>query len=74
LEKSYYFRFLTFIANEHVMSKLGNKTKERSGFAATWHDSLSDKLAAGNIYDKLTLDWPNADTVGSVKNVVLRFS
>lgn len=74
LEKAYYFRFLTFIANEHVMSKLGNKTKESSGFAATWHDSLSDKLAAGNIYDKLMLHWPKADTEGRIGNVVLRFS
>lgn len=74
LEKAYYFRFLTFIANEHVMSKLGNKTKESSGFAATWHDSLYDKLAAGNIYDKLTLDWPNADTTGRIDSVVLKFS
>ena len=74
LEKAYYFRFLTFIANEHVMSKLGNKTKACSGFAATWHDSLSDKLAAGNIYDKLTLEWPDAKTTGRIKTVVLRFS
>lgn len=74
LEKAYYFRFLTFIANEHVMSKLGNKTKESSGFAATWHDSLSDKLAAGNIYDKLTLDWPSVDTTGRIDSVVLKFS
>ena len=74
LEKAYYFRFLTFIANEHVMSKFGNKTKESSGFAATWHDSLSDKLAAGNIYDKLTLDSPDADTVGRIDSVVLKFS
>ena len=74
LEKAYYFRFLTFIANEHVMSKLGNKTKEGSGFAATWHDSLSDKLAAGNIYDKLILDWPHADTIGKIDTVVLKFS
>ena len=74
LEKAYFFRFLTFIANEHVMSKLGNKTKESSGFAATWHDSLSDKLAAGNIYDKLTLDWPNAETTGRIDSVVLKFS
>lgn len=74
LEKAYYFRFLTFIANEHVMSKLGNKSKECSGFASTWHDSLSDKLAAGNIYDKLTLDRPTADTTGKIDSVVLKFS
>lgn len=74
LEKAYYFRFLTFIANEHVMSKLGNKTKDSSGFAATWHDSLSDKLKAGNIYDNLTLDTPNEETEGTINSVVLRFS
>ena len=74
LEKAYYFRFLTFIANEHAMSKLGNKTKDCSGFAATWHDSLSDKLAAGNIYDNLTLDWPKAETKGTINSVVLRFA
>ena len=73
LEKAYYFRFLTFISNEHVMSKLGCKTKESSGFAATWHDSLSDKLSTGNIYHKLILDYPNADTVGKIDSVVLRF-
>lgn len=74
LERAYYYRFLTFISNEHVMSKLGNRTKESSGFAATWHDCLSDKLAAGNIYDKLTLEYPNADTEGSIKSVVLKFA
>ena len=74
LEKAYYFRFLTFIANEHVMSKLGNKTKECSGFAATWHDSLPDKLAAGNIYDKLTLETSNFKFQTSIDSVVLRFS
>lgn len=74
LEKAYYFRFMTFVANEHAMSKLGNKTKESSGFAATWHDTLSDKLVAGNIYDRLTLESPSADTTGRIKSVVLKFS
>lgn len=74
LEKAYYFRFLTFIANEHVMSKLGNKTKDSSGFAATWHDSLEEKRQAGNIYDGLTLLSPNKETIGRIKTVELRFS
>lgn len=74
LEKAYYFRFLTFIANEHVMSKLGNKTKDGSGFAATWHDSLEEKRQAGNIYDRLTLMSPDADTIGRIRTVELRFS
>ena len=74
LEKAYYFRFLTFISNEHVMSKLGNKTKESSGFAATWHDSLEEKRQAGNIYDNLTLLSPNQETTGRIKSVELGFS
>ena len=74
LEKAYYFRFLTFISNEHVMSKLGNKTKESSGFAATWHNSLEEKLQAGNIYDNLKLLSPNRETTGRIKNVELGFS
>ena len=74
LEKAYYFRFLTFIANEHVMSKLGNKTKENSGFAATWHDTLEEKRQAGNIYDGLTLLSPNKETLGRIESVELRFA
>lgn len=74
LEKAYYFRFLTFISNEHVMSKLGNKTKESSGFAATWHNSLEEKLQAGNIYDNLKLLSPTRETIGRIKSVELGFS
>lgn len=74
LEKAYYFRFLTFIANEHVLSKLGNQTRENSGFAATWHDSVEDKRQAGNIYDRLTLVSPNSMTTGRISLVELRFS
>ena len=74
LEKTYYFRFLTFIANEHTISKLGNKTKDSSGFAAIWHDSLEDKRQAGNIYDCLTLLLPNEETKGHIKSVELGFS
>ena len=74
LEKAYYYRFLTFIANEHMMSKLGNKTKENSGFASKWHDSPEDKRLAGNIYDRLTLASPDEETEGEVREVVLRFS
>ena len=73
LEKAYYFRFLTFISNEHVMSKLGNKTKESFGFAATWHNSLEEKRQAGNIYDNLKLLSPNRETTGQIKSVELGF-
>lgn len=74
LEKDYFFRFLTFISNEHAMSKLGNQTKENSGFASKWHDTLEEKRQAGNIYDRLTLISPHAETVGNVSSVRLSFA
>lgn len=74
LEKAYFFRFMTFIANEHVMSKLGNGTKENSGFAASWRESLQEKRLAGNIYDQLTLVSPNDHTAGRIQTVELQFA
>lgn len=73
LERAYYYRFLSFISNEHILSKLGNKTKENSGFASTWHDTLEEKLEAGNIYDNLTLIEPNEHSEGRVRTVKLMF-
>ena len=55
LELAYYLRFLRFIQNELLLSKVGNKRKENSGFATIWHDTLEDKKSAGNIYDKLSI-------------------
>ena len=74
LEKAYFFRFLTFISNEHVLAKLGNKTKENSGFASTWQNSADEKRHAGNIYDRLTLVSPDGSTEGRITEVKLRFS
>ena len=55
LERAYYFRFLTFTEKEQLLSKVGNKEKEDSGFSSLWIDSLEDRKAAGNIYDGLTI-------------------
>ena len=73
LERAYYFRFLKFIGKEHLLSKIGNKTKENSGFAAIWLDTLEDKRAAGNIYENLSIDsfGQNDETVESIR---LRFA
>ncbi len=56
LERDYFFRLMTFIAKEHNLSKIGNKTKENSGFASKWLSSFEDKLSSGNIYASLKLD------------------
>lgn len=68
LERAYYLRFLRFVECELLLSKLGNKQKENSGFASIWHDTLENKKSAGNIYDNLVIvDYGfDEDTVTSV--------
>ena len=75
LERSYYLRFLRFLENEQLLSKVGNKQKENSGFASIWNDTLDDKKTAGNIYDGLTVSEFRYDDEGSaaIRGVVLKF-
>ena len=73
LEQAYYLRFLRFIQNELLLSKIGNKKKENSGFASIWHDTLEDKKSAGNIFDKLRIkDFVCEDE--AVSSVILEFT
>lgn len=72
LEKAYYLRFLRFIENEALLSKVGNKMKENSGFASIWHDTLEEKKSAGNIYDKLQIDGYGIEE-DTVTSITLRF-
>ena len=55
LEKAYFLRMMQFVATEHTLAKMGNNTKENSGFAAKWQDSLTDKLMAGSILHELSI-------------------
>ena len=69
LEKDYYYRFLTFLENEQMLSKVGNRTKEESGFASVWNSTLDERLSAGNIYCALSLR-PISQTEGRVIETV----
>ena len=73
LEKAYFYRFLTFIAGEHLLSKIGNKVKENAGFAVTWHDTLDEKQASGNIYADLKLSTLKRDERGRVTHLTMLF-
>ena len=73
-ERAYFYRFLKFLANEHILSKVGNKTKESSGFAAKWHDTLEEKYQAGNIYDQLALLSPDSQHEGMVERLTFGFA
>ena len=75
LERLYYLRFLRFLENEQLLSKVGNKLKEDSGFASIWNDTLEDKKTAGNIYDRLTIEGVRLEegSESSVSGIILRF-
>ncbi len=72
LERSYYFRFLTFLETEHLLAKVGTQTKENSGFADKWYSTLEVKQQAGNIYDHLELLSPKSTDEGKVDTLALR--
>lgn len=73
LERAYYYRFQRFLCTEQMLSKIGNKVKENSGFASVWLDTLEAKKAAGNIYDNLTIQG-FADSRGTVRAITLAFA
>lgn len=73
LERSYYFRFMQFVANEHALSRIGNRTKENAGFAATWNTPLEDKREAGNIYEQLHIH-PIVNDEEKIEDVDFTFS
>lgn len=67
LTQTYFFRFLRFIANEHMLAKVGNLTKENSGFASLWTSTITEKRQNGNIYEQLTMNLgQNADVVNDL--------
>lgn len=76
LEQLYYLRFLRFLENEQLLSKVGNELKEDSGFASIWNDTLEDKKTAGNIYDQLSIAGYNYEdgSETSVSGIKLRFN
>lgn len=76
LEKLYYLRFLRFLENEQLLSKVGNKQTEDSGFASIWNNTLEDKKIAGNIYDQLSIAGYNYEdnSKTSVSGIKLRFN
>lgn len=74
LERMYYFRFMSFIAREHLQAKTGGSQKAGSGFAAKWHRSLEEKLLAGDIYTGLILKPFDKNATERVSEVNFTFS
>ena len=63
---------MQFVANEHALSRIGNRTKENSGFAATWNTTIEDKREAGNIYEQLSIH-PIVNDEGKIEDVHFTF-
>ena len=73
LERDYYYRFLAFVENEQILSKVGNRTKEESGFASTWNSTLEEKRNAGNIYTDLSIMPLRKQVNGPIEEVEFLF-
>ena len=73
LERDYYYRFLAFVENEQILSKVGNRTKEESGFASTWNSTLEEKRNAGNIYADLSIMPLRKQVNGPIEEVEFLF-
>lgn len=63
LAQAYYFRFIHFLAAEHMLSRIGNHTKENSGFASVWNATIAEKRQAGNIYEQLSIRYQEEEAV-----------
>ena len=72
--RAYCLRFLQFIAKEQMLAKMGNKTRQGSGFAAKWHCSLEEKQNSGDIYLGLSIIGQTADPDGNDNIVRLHFA
>ena len=73
LEQQYFQRFYTFLALEHRLSKIGNQTKEASGFASAWLSPFYEKQHVGNIISHLSLHRKEETDSEQVASVVLRY-
>ena len=55
LAKEYFHRMTTFVAREHLLSKIGTPNREGSGLAALWNCNVEEKQSAGNILLNLSI-------------------
>ncbi|MGN1263795.1 MAG: DEAD/DEAH box helicase [Prevotella sp.] len=74
LERKYVFRLLRFVAKEHLLSRVGSRRSNDSGFASAWLDSPEDKMAAGNIFMGMCLQLPDGDERTPVETLRLTFA
>ena len=62
LVQDYFFEMLAFIQRESILSRIGNSTKEGSGFASLWTTAAADRRRTGNLMDRLQIMHLGKDT------------
>ena len=70
LTRAYFHRMMTFVAREHLLSKVGTPGRETSGLSSLWNSSLQEKLIAGSIVHNLVIRESRGEN-GSVEELVL---
>lgn len=77
LEQDYFYRMMTFVAREHILTRVGTSRKEASGFSALWNCTPVEKREAGDLMDNLCITDVSADnaqitlSVGQTDELVL---
>lgn len=69
LEQQYVLRIMNFIREEYIVNKLGNREKEASGFASSWHMSIEEKELNGTILTGLMPNIPNNEREHRINEV-----
>ena len=72
--KAYYHRMTGFVAQEHLLAKIGAPGREADGMASLWKCSLEEKLLAGNILLGLRIVQTVDCEENGTEQVVLQFS
>lgn len=70
LASAYVERFYRFVALEHRLSKVGNQSKENSGFASAWLSSADEKIQGGDMLSELLI-LPPAPSDGYIEMLTL---
>lgn len=71
LARAYFYRMTTFVALEHLLSKVGTPGREASGLSSLWNTSLQEKIEAGSIIHNLVVSEVHGEDEGRVGEVVL---
>lgn len=69
LEKTYFARFFTFVAKEHLLAKTGNSSRTH-GFSGVWRCEVAEKQLLGDILLGMELAEKEESTIGGGFDII----